>query len=145
MNKTDTESKLIVIALKLKTGEDVLGYYGSEMKMEGTQEEAIVLIRPMRLQLVNTVGDNGVATSYVPSLYFPYGGVATPFPMSIIAQQTIANTFFSTFYAHIINLLISNQDDHHKFIATNFENLEYSDILSTIEPINIHTELTTVQ
>ena len=108
--ETPTKPELKVIAIKTKLCESILGYYVGDMEMSFSKEPAIVLLRPVKIDIVYTPSPTGLLTKYIPSLYFPFGDNAFPIPLSGISHQSMANEFFSKLYKAVVVELVVSED-----------------------------------
>jgi hypothetical protein len=119
-----------IVALKLKTGEDIVSFCVGEMDMSFTEEKAIVLLRPMKITTMIVQGESGVETLYVPTLYFPLTNDAFPLPVSSIMHQGICNEFFSKLYIKYLPDLIKSEDERQMYIIAKLERAETEELVS---------------
>jgi hypothetical protein len=118
MEKEDTT----VLAIKLKTGEDILGYYAGELEQDyAPGEMTVMLYRPIKIMLQSELHERGVVSNYIPQFYFPYGEVLTPIPYSMIAHQELANPFFVRLYKKTLGELIVFEESRQERITKVFD------------------------
>ena len=134
-----------IIALKLKNGDDVIGYYMGETEALANQESTIILYRPVKIQLMNSLSENGVSVNYIPTLYFPYGESRVHILVSQIVQKAIANSFFSRFYVNILSDLLLTEDVRHMRMLAVFDDIEERNIMKNTKSAYISPENNTLQ
>ena len=131
MRKTEEQkSKMIVVALKLKTGEDIIGYFAGEMDLSFSGEKAVVLLRPIKIDTAFKSTSEGLRPHYIPSLYFPLSGPTVNVPLSAISHQGIAEEFFCRMYAKIVPELVALEAKRHESIIEAIELKECEDLIS---------------
>ena len=134
-----------IVAIKLKNGDDVIGYYMGDITIPFTEEQAIVVHRPVKIQLLNSFSEGGVSTNYIPSLYFPYGETTVHFLISQIVQQATANSFFGRFYENILGELVLNEEVRHMRMDAVFDEMEERTILKNTTSAYVEPETNTLQ
>jgi hypothetical protein len=97
----------IVIYLKLKSGEDILGFYGGEMEAEAGMDASIIMMRPLKIKQIVQRHPTGLPVfSYTADLYSLYGTSITCIPHSNVLTRDIASEFFSVYYQRTLGDLL---------------------------------------
>jgi hypothetical protein len=127
----DKEPKVIpIVALKLKTGEDIVSFYVGDMEMSFSNEKAIVLLRPMKITTMIVQAESGMETIYIPTLYFPLTNEAFAVPISSIVHQGVCNEFFIKLYVKYLPDLLKSEDERQRSIISKLERSEMEEIIS---------------
>jgi len=131
MRKTEEQkTKLVVVALKLKTGEDIIGYFAGEMDLSFSEEKAVILLRPVKIDTAFKSTSEGLRPHYIPSLYFPMSGPTVNIPVSGISHQGIADEFFCLLYKKIAPELVAAEAKRHAAIVEAIELKECEELIS---------------
>ena len=130
MSTENTEKpEMSVVAIKTKMGDDILAYYVGDMDMAFSDEKAIVLLRPVRIETLYRPTPSGLKTYYVPSLYFPFSDNAFPFALSSISHQGMANSFFVKLYKNVLIELIVSEENRQEEISNAIDLKEVEDMI----------------
>ena len=105
-----SKNKATVIAIKLKDGNNILGWYCGESDSE-EYNPYVVLYRPIYIKAYSHFVGEKQITHYGTSSYFQYGSQMVSIPNSEIMCRDIASEFFSLFYAQSIGDIIATEDD----------------------------------
>lgn len=128
-----------VVALRLKTGEDILGFFCGDSfpDEESKQEPAIILYQPILVKLATIVVHGIPVSAYVTDLYFNYGDAVVAIPFSAIVTRSEASKFFDTFYPRALGELLDKeyelQDSYLKF----YHESDLRDIMSGTDSMYI--------
>ena len=115
----DKNSKQTVVALRLKDGSDILGFYCGECEKTELFEDSIILYRPIYISPHSNVINGVTLYTYSSSLYFRFGSQMIHMPYSNILHHDIASDFFTQlFFENIVDLMSHEDiinDAHSKF------------------------------
>ena len=126
----DDKSEMTVISIKTVSGEDVLGYYAGEIQLDYTGEMAMMIYRPIKIDLISNYGEDGISSNYFPQFYFPYGEALTPIPYRVIAHQELANPFFTRLYAKYLGDMMVYEEKRQTAITKALDLAELKEIMS---------------
>lgn len=131
-----------VVALRLKSGEDVLGFFcGDSFPEEDTyQESAILLYQPMLIKLATYSVYNKPVEAYVTDLYFSYGDPVVAIPFSSIITRSEASEFFTLFYVRTLGQLLDKENTLQEKYLKFFETSDLADIMGETDSMYIETE-----
>lgn len=117
----EEKKKAIVVAIKNKDGNDILGYHLGDSEYAG--EPCMVLYRPIFIQQSVHLVDKIPVTTYATTMYFRYGNHAVNIPYASIECHDLASEFFTLFYSRSIGDLIAREEELHnrymKFYVNN--------------------------
>lgn len=132
MSKTEAT----VLALKLSTGEDILGFYGGE----SSDGASVMMYRPVKFVLESVIINGRIVSNYIPSFFFPYGENMTPILKSLIVNQEISNPFFHRFYEKVMGELVVYEENRQERITEIFDAQELRDIMRETDSLYVHNE-----
>ena len=119
-----------IVAFKTVSGEDVLGLYSGEITLDYSNEQAMMIYRPIKIELISTYHVDGISTNYYPKFYFPFGEAITPIPYRTISHQELANPFFTRMYKKFLVELIDYEEKRQERITKVFDDRELESILN---------------
>lgn len=136
----EDKSYVTVIAIKTVSGEDVLGFYAGEIELDYTGELAMMVYRPIKIELISTYHEGGVSSNYFPKFYFPYGEVLTPIPYRIIAHQELANPFFTRMYRKFLGDMIVFEETRQEKITKAYDLQEFKEAMRNTDSVFINSK-----
>jgi hypothetical protein len=136
----EDKSDVTVIAIKTTSGEDLLGFYAGEIVLDYSDEKALMIYRPIKIDLLSTYHDDGVSSNYYPKFYFPYGEVLTPIPYRTIAHQELANPFFARMYHKFLGEMIVFEEKRQAKISKAYDLLEFKEAMKDTDSSFINVE-----
>jgi hypothetical protein len=131
----DDKSDVTVIAIKTVSGEDVLGLYAGDIDLEYSADKAMMIYRPIKIELITSYLPEGVMSNYTPKFYFPYGEVLTPIPYRCISHQELANPFFSNLYKKLVGEMVLHEEGRQARISKAYEKQELEEDNSSTNSI----------
>lgn len=131
----------IVITLKLKTGEDILGFYCGESDEDTGLEPSILLMRPIKVkqQVQQIQGTNIPVFSYMGDLYSLYGSPLTYIPYSLIVTRDVASDFFSLYYQRTLGNLLALEDRIQESYISSYDMQDVSAAMGDTDSIYVAT------
>lgn len=141
----DEKSDVTVIAIKTVSGEDVLGFYAGEIELDYSGEKAMMLYRPIKIELLSTFHEDGVSSNYYPKFYFPFGELLTPIPYKTIAHQELANQFFSRLYRKFLDDMIVFEEGRQEKISKAFDLQEFKEAMNDTTSVFIDNNVKYLQ
>lgn len=129
--------KKIIIVLKTKSDEDVIGFYMGDLEKTDTSESAIMVYRPLCIKLIEKIVNNTVLHQYVTYPYFQYGSKVVTIPHSEIITKDKADPFFVTFYERALGQHIVKEDEIHSGYTKYFEKQDLAEIMEKTDSLYI--------
>ena len=126
------KKEAVVIAIKTKDGQDILGFYIGDSGEE-TEERSMILYRPILINPTTYLVHGSQVHTYATSLYFQFGSGVSYIPYDNIVIKDVASEFFSSFYVRAVGELIAKSsminDSYSKF----YEKQDLSDIMENTD------------
>ena len=136
-----TTSETLVCSLKLKNGDNILGYLLGEQQDVLTGEHCLNVFKPIRMFVSTTTFPNGsVSTNYIPQLYAPFGSPVVVLSIADILHYDLASPFYSRLYSKVLGEILVVEEEREKRITANFDAQELKAILSETDSIYFNQE-----
>jgi hypothetical protein len=137
----------IVVALKLKNGQNILGYFleDSQGDIDSGIASATLLYQPMCINLVSYSVNNSSIPVYDTELYFRYGSKVVAIPFDQIVTRSPASEFFAVFYVRQIGSLIAEENDRNLEYLKFFESVDIKNAMGETDSMLIKSDTEYVQ
>lgn len=133
------QGKAVVCSLKLKNGDNILGYFVGEQENAITNELSLNVFKPIRMIVTtNTYPNGSICTNYVPQFFAPFGSPIVLFAMTDILHYDIASPFYSRLYSKVLGEMIVYEEEREARINKAFDAQELKDLLSKTDSIYIN-------
>lgn len=126
----ENNKESVVLALKTKRGENILGFFCGEAENPFTKEPSFLLYRPIMVNHINYAQNGGKYHNYISDFYFPYGDRVVRFNQKDVISLDQASEFFSRYYKRVLGEHIVDEEKLQNRIDDMYENKDIAEILA---------------
>lgn len=131
----------IIITLKLKSGEDIIGVYGGDVPpKDETEEKTVAVYQPIKIRQISTNIFGRVIYSYVSDFYSLFGATIVFIPYSNIMLKSVASDFFKVYYGQQLPLLSHEEDNIRESHLNFFRKEDIKEILRNSKTDSLYVE-----
>jgi hypothetical protein len=142
---TTEKSAPIVVTLKLKSGYDLLAFYGGEGEESDTIGRSIIVYRPIWIKEVMTSYKDQYVPKYLSDFYSNYGGPLVAIPYAHIITRDVASEFYSIYYQKVIGDLLVADEKLQASYRKYFTYLDEKEVMGSTDSFLVHQETEFVQ
>lgn len=129
--------EVYAVTLKLKTGEDIIGYYLGEVEESDINRKSISLYRPIKIRQlqIKSVANSAPSFVYVSDLYSLYGGKQVNIPYSEIVTRDVADPFFVVYYERSLGGLVALEDSIQETYIKAYQKQDLQEIMKNSDSV----------
>lgn len=132
----------IVITLKLKSGEDLIGYYLGEEEESDINQKSVCIYRPIKIKQIHFTVDGYTSNgfNYASDLYSLYGSPMVLIPYSNILTRDVASPFFEIYYERSMGELLALEDKIQDNYIKAYQKQDLREVMKNTDSIYVEQE-----
>ncbi len=134
----------IVVTVKLKSGEDIIGLYAGETDESGS-DKSLVLYRPIKIRQVSYNVYGKTVFSYASDFYSLFGTSLVTVPYSNVLCKSVVPEFFKIYYAKALQDLLPIDSKIQESYLAYYAKEELKELLADTDSIFVDTHSDYVQ
>lgn len=133
----DNSNAAAVISIATTYGENIIGFLVGYSKSKLTDEDTVILYRPIKINYVEYTNNGTLYTNYVHELFFPFGGTAVEIPKKDIRIIGISSPFFTAYYSKILGEKLVGESALQDGIISHYEKREIDELMDGKDAIYV--------